>query len=64
MIPHFVQIISKGTGPNTAIHTSIRAKEATTSENGGLGEQQEEREGRGRRCRTEGGGNKEHDVMQ
>lgn len=29
-------------GPNTAIHTSIRATEATTAEKGGLGEQEEE----------------------
>lgn len=35
-IPHFVPIISKGMGPNTAIHTNIRATEATASENGGL----------------------------
>lgn len=55
-IPHFVPIISKGMGPNTAIHISIRATEATTSENGGLGEQEGERGGRGRRCRAEGEG--------
>lgn len=56
-ISHFVQIISKGMGPNTAIHTSIRATEATTSERRGLGEQEKERgrERRGRRCRAEGG---------
>lgn len=37
-IPHFVQIISKGMGPNAAIHTSIRATQATTSKSGGWGE--------------------------
>lgn len=35
-IPHFVPIISRGMGPNAAIHTSVGATEATTSENGGL----------------------------
>lgn len=42
-IPHFVPIISKGMWPNTAIQTRIRAAEATASEDGGLGEQKEER---------------------
>lgn len=45
-IAHFVPIISKGMGPNTAIHISIRATEAATSENGGLGEQEGMRGGR------------------
>ena len=37
-IPHFVPIIMKVMGPNTAIHTSISATEANTSEDGGLEE--------------------------
>lgn len=39
-IPHFVPIISKGMWHNTTIHTSIRATEATASENEGLREQE------------------------
>lgn len=35
-ISHFVPIISRGMGPNTAIHTSVRATETTASENGRL----------------------------
>lgn len=40
LIPHFVPIISKVMGPNTAIHTNIRATEATTLENGGFAEKE------------------------
>ena len=53
-IPHFVQIISKGMGPNTAIRTSIRATEATTFAKGGLEEQ---------RCRAAGGGRQGHGMI-
>lgn len=35
-ILHFVQIISEGMGPNTAIHTGIRAAVETTAKNGGF----------------------------
>lgn len=56
-ICHFVQIISKGMGPNAAIHTSIRATQATMSERGGWGEKGGGRGGgRGIRCRTRGQG--------
>ena len=50
--------------PNTTIHTGIRETEATTSENGGLEEQEVEKGGIGGGCRPEGEGRKEHDMMQ
>ena len=59
-IPHFVQIISKGMGPNAVFHTSIRATQATTSESGGWGEKGGG--GRGIRCRA-GGEGEERNVI-